>query len=96
MRKRRHVAPQGARNAPEARIPPSVGDSVFGTAVATGHTGHSKPERSRVMIQGLITTNDVLRHTVLIVSSFGVVAWLRCCKAIVLGRSTTFLACALG
>jgi len=48
------------------------------------------------MIQGLITTNDVLRHTVLIVSSFGFVAWLRCSKAIVLGRSTTFLACALG
>ncbi len=48
------------------------------------------------MIQGLITTSDVLRHPVLIVSSFGFAAWLRCCRAIVLGRSTTFLACALG
>ena len=48
------------------------------------------------MIQGLITTNDVLRHPMLIVASFGFAAYLRCCKAIVLGRPTTFLGCALG
>jgi hypothetical protein len=47
-------------------------------------------------IQGLITTNDVLRHPVLIVSSFGFAAYLRCCKAIMLGRPTTFLTCAFG
>ena len=47
-------------------------------------------------IQGLITTNDVLGHPVLIVSNFGFTAWLRCCKAIMLGQRTTFLACALG
>ena len=45
-------------------------------------------------IQGLITTNHVLRHPVLIVSSFGLATYLRCCKAIVLRRPTTFLACA--
>jgi len=46
-------------------------------------------------IQGLITTNDVLRHPVLIVARFGFGTYLRCCKAIVLGQRTTFLACAL-
>src|SRR5437899_12548948 len=45
-------------------------------------------------IQGLITTNDVLRHPVLIVARFGFGTYLRCCKAIVLGQRTTFLACA--
>jgi len=46
-----------------------------------------------VAIQGLVNTNDVLRHTVLIVSRFGFGTYLRCCKAIVLGKRTTFLAC---
>ena len=45
-------------------------------------------------IQGFITTNDVLRHPVLIVARFGFGTYLRCCKAIVLGQRTTFLACA--
>lgn len=45
-------------------------------------------------IQGLITTNDVFRHPVLIVGSFGVATYLRCCKAVLLRRRTTFLACA--
>lgn len=45
-------------------------------------------------IQGLITTSDVLRHPVLIVGSFGVTVYFRCCKAVLLGRRTTFLDCA--
>ena len=45
-------------------------------------------------IQGLITTTDVLRHTAQIVSSFGLAAWLRCCKAILFRERTTFLECA--
>jgi hypothetical protein len=53
-------------------------------------------DEAAMSIQGLITTNDVLRHPVLIVSSFGVAAYLRCCKAIMLGQKTTFLACAFG
>jgi hypothetical protein len=45
-------------------------------------------------IQGVVTTNDVLRHPVLIVSQFGFGTYLRCCRAIMLGERTTFLACA--
>jgi hypothetical protein len=45
-------------------------------------------------IQGVVTTNEVLRHAVLIVSSFGLRTLLRCCRAIVIGRRTTFLECA--
>ncbi len=56
-----------------------------------------EPEDDRVMaIQGVITTNDVLRHPVLIVAQFGFGTYFRCCKAIVLGQRTTFLACAFG
>ena len=45
-------------------------------------------------IQGLITSNDVLRHPLLILGSFGFGTYLRCCKAVLLGRRTTFLECA--
>lgn len=46
------------------------------------------------MIQGTITISHVLRHPMLIVSGFGIGAYLRCCKAVVLRRRTTFLECA--
>jgi len=45
-------------------------------------------------IHGVITTNDVLRHPMLIVGGFGIATYLRCCKALVLRRRTTFLECA--
>jgi hypothetical protein len=44
-------------------------------------------------IQGLITPSDVLQHSKLIVGSFGLAVYLRCCKAILLRRRTTFLEC---
>lgn len=44
-------------------------------------------------IQGVITSRDVLRHPVLILSSFGLAAYFRCCKAVLLGERTTFLQC---
>jgi len=34
------------------------------------------------MIQGVITTKDVLLHGRLIASEFGFAAWLRCCLAL--------------
>ena len=42
-------------------------------------------------ICGVITTKEVLRHSATIVREFGATAYLRCCKAIVLRRRTTFL-----
>ncbi|HUJ28991.1 MAG TPA: hypothetical protein VLW85_23380 [Myxococcales bacterium] len=44
-------------------------------------------------INGVITTREVLRHGALIVREFGAAAFLRCCRAIVLRRRTTFLNC---
>jgi hypothetical protein len=61
--------------------------------VADSGTNPNRNEDA-MSIQGLITTNDVLRHPVLLVSSFGLGTYLRCCKAIMLRRPTTFLACA--
>ncbi len=46
-------------------------------------------------IQGVITNRDVLRHPLIIISSFGFPAYVRCCKAILLGHRTTFLGCVL-
>jgi hypothetical protein len=47
-------------------------------------------------IQGLVTSREVIHHAGLIVSCFGLRAFLRCCHAIVLRRQTTFLDCACG
>ena len=47
-------------------------------------------------IEGVITTTDVLRHPRLILGSFGLATYWRCCKAVVLRRRTTFLECAWG
>ena len=44
-------------------------------------------------IRGVVTARHVFRHGSLIAREFGPVAFLRCCLAIVLRRSTTFLAC---
>ncbi len=44
-------------------------------------------------IRGVVTTRHVLRHASLIAREFGLVAFLRCCLAIVSRRRTTFLAC---
>jgi hypothetical protein len=46
-------------------------------------------------IQGVIKGRDVLRHSVLIISSFGLPAYVRCCKALLRRRPTTFLSCVL-
>ncbi len=43
------------------------------------------------MIQGIITTHDVLRHPSLIVRSFGFRTYIRCLSALAMGRRTTFL-----
>jgi hypothetical protein len=45
-------------------------------------------------IQGVVTSREVLRHPVLIISSFGLAVYVRCCKAILLRERTTFLRCA--
>jgi hypothetical protein len=44
-------------------------------------------------INGVITSKEVVRHTLTIVREFGPRAWLRCCTAMVTRRRTTFLAC---
>ena len=43
------------------------------------------------MIQGLITSKDVLLRGVLIVREFGLVTWFRCCLVLLTRRRTTFL-----
>jgi len=43
------------------------------------------------MIAGVVTTKHVLLHSPTIVASFGLRAWLICCKALLVGRRTTFL-----
>jgi len=43
------------------------------------------------MIQGVITTKDVILRGALIVHEFGVGTWLRCCAVLISGRRTTFL-----
>ena len=47
-------------------------------------------------IGGVITTKEVLRHSGTILREFGAATYLRCCKAIVLRRRTTFLSCIFG
>jgi hypothetical protein len=44
-------------------------------------------------ISGVITTKEVLRHGATIVREFGAATYIRCCKAILLRRRTTFLSC---
>jgi hypothetical protein len=44
-------------------------------------------------IQGVVTSRDVLRHPVLIISSFGLATYLRCCKVLLRREHTTFLNC---
>ncbi len=43
------------------------------------------------MIQGFITSKDVLLRGVVIVREFGLVTWFRCCLVLLSGRRTTFL-----
>ena len=43
------------------------------------------------MIQGLITSKDVLLRGYPIVREFGIGTWLRCCLVLLKGRRTTFL-----
>ncbi len=45
------------------------------------------------MINGVITSRDVLRHGAVIVREFGAAAYLRCCVAVLMRRKTTFLDC---
>lgn len=47
----------------------------------------------RMAINGLITSREVIRHSLTIVREFGPRAWVRCCTAMFMGRRTTFLAC---
>jgi hypothetical protein len=44
------------------------------------------------MIQGLITSRDVLLRGAVIAREFGLSTWLRCCLFLLTGRRTTFLA----
>jgi hypothetical protein len=48
------------------------------------------------MIRGVITSKHVFLQAPLIVSGFGMKAWLRCCRALLLRERTTFLTCVLG
>jgi hypothetical protein len=48
--------------------------------------------REQTMIQGLITTRHVFRHSLLIISEFGLPTFLRCVRAVVGRQPTTFLA----
>ncbi len=43
------------------------------------------------MIKGCITTRDVLLNASMIVRGFGLGAFLRCLRALLTGRRTTFL-----
>jgi len=45
------------------------------------------------VIEGLITTEDVLQNAALIVELFGWVVWLRALRACFSSTPTTFLAC---
>jgi hypothetical protein len=47
----------------------------------------------RMAINGVITSREVMRHTLTILREFGPRAYLRCCAAMFKGRRTTFLAC---
>jgi hypothetical protein len=42
-------------------------------------------------MNGSITSRDVLRHTLVILREFGPMCYLRCIKAVLLRRHTTFL-----
>jgi hypothetical protein len=44
------------------------------------------------MIEGTITTKHVLRHPLIIINEFGVATFLRCVRACLGNRPTTFLA----
>jgi hypothetical protein len=44
-------------------------------------------------IQGVVTSREVLRHPVLIISSFGLATYVRCCKVLLRRERTTFLRC---
>lgn len=46
-------------------------------------------------MSGLITTKDVLCHPVIIVRAWGPLAYVRCLRAAVSRRPTTFLAVAI-
>lgn len=46
-------------------------------------------------ICGTITTREVVWHAATIVRLFGPAAFIRCCGALISGRKTTFLACAV-
>jgi hypothetical protein len=48
------------------------------------------------MVRGVITSRHVFLHAPVIVSGFGMRAWLRCCLALVRREPTTFLRCVLG
>ena len=45
------------------------------------------------MIQGLITARHLFLHAPTIVRQFGAAVWLRCWRAILRRRRTTFLEC---
>jgi hypothetical protein len=49
------------------------------------------PQKGLVMIQGLITSKHVLWHTGTIVRVYGLPGYLRCLRALLSGRRTTFL-----
>jgi hypothetical protein len=46
-------------------------------------------------IQGVVTSREVIRHPLLIISCFGFAAYARCCRALLSRERTTFLRCVL-
>ncbi len=47
------------------------------------------------MVRGVITGRHVFLHAPVILSGFGMKAWLRCCRALLRRQPTTFLDCVL-
>jgi hypothetical protein len=45
----------------------------------------------RDLVQGAITTRDILRHSLTILRLWGPACYVRCLRAIVSGRTCTFL-----
>ena len=66
-----------------------------GTYGCVNHGWHgvccSHPQMGLAMVEGVITGKDVLWNAGGIVRSYGLLAYLRCLRALLSGRRTTFL-----
>ena len=60
------------------------------SAAGTAHAV-ATPQKGLAVIQGLITSKDVLRNAGSIVRGYGLLPYLRCIRALLSNRRTTFL-----